>query len=60
MTAISFAAWRARLGFTKADAARRLGLSRNSVQAYEQGTSPIPLHVALACAALALGIAPHP
>ncbi len=58
MTPASFASWRARLGFTKADAARRLGLSRNSVQAYEEGTSPIPLHVALACAAIAHGLPP--
>ena len=58
MTPASFAAWRERLGFSKSDAARRLGLSRNSIIAYETGASPIPLHVALACAAIAHGLPP--
>lgn len=59
MTAAAFAAWRASLGLSKAAAARALGLSRNSVQWYEDGSRPIPRHVALACAALAHGLA-HP
>ena len=60
MTPGSFTAWRSRLGFSKSEAARRLGLSRNSIIAYENGTAEIPLHVALACAAIALGVQPHP
>jgi len=58
MTGGAFAAWRERLGFTKSKAAIVLGLSRNSVIAYETGAKPIPLHVALACAALAHGLPP--
>jgi DNA-binding XRE family transcriptional regulator len=55
---LSFAAWRARLGFSKSEAARRLGLSRNSIIDYEAGKARIPVHVALACAALAHGLPP--
>ena len=53
-----FAAWRARLGLSKSEAAQVLGLSRNSVIAYETGRRPLPRHVALACAAVEGGIAP--
>jgi len=51
-----FAAWRNRLGLSKSEAARVLGLSRNSVIAYETGRRPLPRHVALACAAVERGI----
>ena len=53
-----FAAWRARLGVSKSEAARVLGLSRNSVIAYETGRRPLPRHVALACAAVEADIKP--
>jgi transcriptional regulator with XRE-family HTH domain len=56
MTSAAFAAWRARLGITKSETARRLGMSRNSVIAYEAGTQGIPLYVALACAAVEKGL----
>ena len=59
MAAASFAAWRDRLGFSKTDAALKLGLSRNAIIKYENGASEIPDHVALACAALAYGL-PRP
>ena len=52
-------AWRDRLGFSKTDAALKLGLSRNAIIKYENGASEIPDHVALACAALAYGL-PRP
>ena len=58
MTAASLAAWRLSLGFSKSEAARQLGLSRNGYAALEAGRRPIPLYVALACAALAGGLSP--
>jgi DNA-binding XRE family transcriptional regulator len=52
-------AWRLRLGIkSRADAARRLGLSRNTYAAYEEGRAEIPLYISLACAALAYGLPP--
>lgn len=58
MTPTDFKSWRARLGLTKAEAARLLGLAPNTVAAYEFGRAAIPRHVALACAALAYGLPP--
>ncbi len=51
-------AWRDRLGFNKAEAARRLGIARNSLAAYEAGAQTVPIYIALACAALAYGLPP--
>ncbi len=59
MTPASFLAWRKRLGLTKIEAARRLGVGRNTILAYETGKATIPLYVALACAALAFGLPPQ-
>ena len=60
VTHTSLIAWRARLGIrSRAEAARRLGLARNTYAAYEEGRTPIPLYVALACAALAFGLPPQ-
>ena len=59
MTPKSLTAWRERLGLNKSEAARRLGLARNSLEAYESGRSSIPTYIALACAALAFGLPPH-
>ncbi len=58
MTAASLSAWRVRLELSKSEAARQLGLSRNGYAALEAGRRPIPLYVALACAALAGGLSP--
>ena len=43
-----------------AEAARRLGCSPNGLRAWLEGKRPVPLTIALACAALARGIAPWP
>lgn len=44
--------WRERMGFTKLEACRQLGLSRPAWDGYENGTQPMPLYIALACEAL--------
>jgi transcriptional regulator with XRE-family HTH domain len=56
MTPSDWIKWREHLGITNAEAARRLGISKNMPAAYERGESPIPLYIALACAALAYGL----
>jgi transcriptional regulator with XRE-family HTH domain len=58
MTAQSLLAWRKRLNLRQGAAARALGVSSNSLRAYETGERPVPLYVALACAAIAHGIPP--
>jgi transcriptional regulator with XRE-family HTH domain len=50
--------WRGRLNWSAAEAARQLGLARNTYMAYEAGTHPIPLYVAYACQAIANGLPP--
>ena len=60
MTAASLLAWRKRLGWTKKRAAEEIGIARQSYIDYEAGARPIPKAVALACAALAIGLIPHP
>jgi len=52
----SLTAWRARLGLNRLDAARALGMSRQTLFDYETGKHRIPPHVGLAAAALARGI----
>jgi hypothetical protein len=44
-----FAAWRASLGLSLAQAARALGLSRRMIAYYDSGARPVPRVVALAC-----------
>ena len=57
MTADDFKAWRAEMGFSQRGAAEVLDLSRGTIENYERAhrigvqPSPIPLTVALACAA---------
>lgn len=58
MSPKSLALWRERLGLNKAEACRALGLARNTLDAYETGRNPIPLYIALACAAVAYGLPP--
>jgi predicted transcriptional regulator len=60
MTAEEFAAWRKLMKVSKTKAAEMIGVSRNMPAKYEAGTVEVPLVVALACAALARGIAPWP
>lgn len=52
-----FLAWRTSLGLNRSQAAEALGLGRNQPQRYEEG-QPIPLYIALACAAISRGIKP--
>ena len=59
MTSENLKAWRERLHWSKAKAARELGLSRTTYIGHEIGKITIRRPVALACAALALGIKPH-
>lgn len=65
MTSQQFVAWRQALGMSKRAAADALGLSVPSIYNYEQGFRRedgrpvrIPRAIALACAALAHGLAP--
>jgi transcriptional regulator with XRE-family HTH domain len=59
-------AWRHSLASTRRgqrhlsalEAAQRLGVSRTAYRGYEAGTQPIPITVALACAALSHGLPP--
>jgi len=60
-----FKAWRKKQGFTQQQAADALGLFRVTIVNYERGSrmdSPnevkIPLHIALACAAIEAGLKP--
>jgi DNA-binding XRE family transcriptional regulator len=45
-------AWRERREFSKAEAARQVGVSRNSWIAYEAGRRPVPKTVELAICAV--------
>lgn len=56
MTPSDFTAWRAHLGLSRAEAARRLGCGINQPQIWEEGKTPIPEYIALACAAIAFGL----
>lgn len=47
--------WRMLKGWTQIQAATALGISRRSVQLYEEGSQPIPRPIELACMCLALG-----
>mgnify|MGYP000967666028 CR=1 FL=1 len=60
MTANSLTEWMARLGYNKSGAAAALGIARNTLDGYLAGKQPIPRAIALACAALSLGIPEHP
>jgi len=50
--------FRKRLGLSQTKFAVQLGISRRTLGQYEKGLSDIPIHIALACAALAFGLPP--
>ena len=52
MTPASFLAWRQRLGLSVRAASKALGCSRNAIDRWEKGATPIPRYVELACAAI--------
>jgi transcriptional regulator with XRE-family HTH domain len=49
-------AWRTRHGLTQTKAGIALGLSLRAIQNYEHGARLVPRSIALACAALELGL----
>ena len=59
MTPKDFTDWRSRLNLSKTAAAEALGISKNMPQRYENGTTDVPRHIALACSAIALNIPPY-
>jgi len=58
MTPAAFIAWRQRLGLSVRAAAKALGCSRNAIDRWEKGQTPIPRYVALACQALINNLPP--
>lgn len=66
MTPADLRAWRERLSLTQGEAAKRLGLGKSTYVNYERGARSdgypvrIPRTVALACAAVALGLSDYP
>lgn len=58
MTADEFNAWKSSIGISGLEAARRLGISKNTVTRYSRQGAPH--NIALACAAIAVGLKPWP
>jgi DNA-binding XRE family transcriptional regulator len=58
MAPASLKSHRERLGLSQAALSRALGMSKNTIGAYEAGRHEIPLHVALAISALLHGLPP--
>lgn len=58
MTPASLKAWRLRLKLSKVKAAEALGCGRESIRLWEDGVNPIPLYIALACAAISRHLRP--
>jgi transcriptional regulator with XRE-family HTH domain len=58
MTPEQLEAFRARLGWTRRQLGRELGISQDRLRRFLSGTQAIPRSIALACAALAHGLAP--
>ena len=59
MTAADFIDLYRRLGISRAELCRQIGIAPNSGTAYAMGRKKIPRTVALACAAVALNIPPY-
>ena len=60
MTKDEFTAAQDRLGLSRREFCRRLGIAPNSAIAYALGRKSVPLTVALAIAALEAGLGPAP
>lgn len=63
MSGPDFAAWMTHIGrgrgrISDGQAAEMLGVGRNSIGQFRRGERPVPVAVALACAALAYGLPP--
>jgi len=56
MTAAEFIALHQRLGISRGELCRLIGIAPNSGTAYALGRKPIPMTVALACAAVEAGL----
>lgn len=48
------------LGVSNAELSRRIGVTKDTGAKYANGASKIPLYIALACTAIARGLAPWP
>jgi hypothetical protein len=59
MTGAEFVALHKRLNLSRSAFCKQLGISENSGTAYALGRAPIPLTVAMACSALAMGMPPY-
>ena len=59
MTPADLIALHRRLGISRAELCRQIGIAPNSGTAYAMGRKPIPLTVALACAAVAFNLPPY-
>lgn len=60
MSPAAFSALHQRLGISRAELCRQIGIAPNSGTAYASGRKPIPRTVALACAAIENGITLEP
>lgn len=60
MTPDAFRRWRKRHYKSRAAAAKALGRGERTIVKYEMGELPVPKHIALACAAISLGITQYP
>ena len=59
MTASDLIKLRARLKWSQAEAARKLGCSARSIVNWESGVSKIPKNIALAAAAVVMNLPPY-